>query len=61
VIESTHIDIGRLFNAVVENKVRRVVLTHLTETYDGEEALAAAHKAGLDNVTLAVDGMRVEL
>ena len=61
VIESTHIDVGRLFQAVVDNNVRRVLLTHLTETYDGEAALAAARKAGLDNVTLAADGMRIEI
>jgi ribonuclease Z len=61
VIESTHIDIERLFAAALENKVRRVVLTHLTETYDGEAALLAARKAGLDNVMLAMDGLRIEI
>ena len=61
VIESTHIDIERLFQAVTLNKVNRVVLTHLTETYDGDAALAAAQKAGLGNVTLATDGMRIEV
>lgn len=60
VIESTHIDVERLFEAVIEHNVRRVVLTHLTETYDGEAVLAAARKAGLDNVTIAADGMRIE-
>ncbi len=61
VIESTHIDIARLPDAIIENNVGRVVLTHFEEDYDTGRAMALAQKAGLGNLLIARDGMRVKL
>jgi ribonuclease BN (tRNA processing enzyme) len=61
IIESTHIDIAGLLDAIVENNVGRVVLTHFEEDYDTKKALALAQKAGLGNLLIARDGMRVKL
>ncbi len=60
VIESTHIDVPRLLDAVAKNHVRRVILTHIAEDYDIDQAMTLAHKAGLENVSLATDGMRID-
>jgi len=61
IIESTHIDIAPLLYAVIENNVRRVVLTHFEEDYDTEKALVMAQKAGVADLLIAHDGMRIEL
>jgi len=61
VVESTHIDVGNLLDASIANNVRRVVLTHIAEEYDTEGAMMSARKMGYDNLSIAYDGMRIEL
>lgn len=61
VIESTHISIPNLLDAVISNNIGQVVLTHIAEEFDTAEALALAQKAGVDNLSIAYDGMRIEL
>ena len=61
VVESTHIDIARLLQAIVAANVGRVVLTHIAEDYDVAQTLLAAHKAGVGNLCMAHDGMRIAL
>ena len=61
VIESTHINVANLLDAIISNNVRQVVLTHIAEEYDTAQALALAQKAGVENLSIAYDGMRIEL
>jgi ribonuclease BN (tRNA processing enzyme) len=61
VIESTHINIANLFDAIIDNDVRKVILTHIDDSYDPKEALDLALKNGIDNLFIAEDGMRVSL
>jgi len=61
VIESTHIDLGRVLEKAAERGVGRVVLTHLAEDYDVSQALAMGQKAGMANLLIAHDGLRIEL
>ncbi|MCP4570411.1 MAG: MBL fold metallo-hydrolase, partial [FCB group bacterium] len=60
VVESMHIDVGSLFEAVKENNVRRVVLTHLDENFDTHEVFTQAEKAGVKNLFFGSDGLRLE-
>jgi len=61
VVESTHINVEQLLEKTSENNVGRVILTHLTEDYDIGQALNIARKLGVDNFSIAHDGMRIEL
>jgi ribonuclease Z len=61
VIESTHIDVGKVLDAAIASNVRQVVLTHIAEEYDTESAVMSARKLGYDNLSIAYDGMRIEL
>lgn len=61
VTESTHIDIANLFDAIIENDVKKVILTHIDESYDPKEALGLARKNGIDNLMIAEDGMKISL
>jgi len=60
-VESTHIDLARLFDRARETPSTHYVLTHLGS---GEE-LSRLHErirdAGLDNMMLATDGLRLEM
>ena len=61
IVESTHVDVEALFEAARSSGAGRFVLTHLGE---GEERAGLRERiaaAGLDNVTLATDGLRLEM
>lgn len=61
VIESTHIDIGNLLERSAQKNIGRIVLTHIEEGYDVDQAVQIAWKQGADNLIIAQDGMRIEL
>ena len=61
VVESTHIDVSAMIQAVIEKGVGRLILTHVTEDYKIDETMALATKAGADNINMAEDGMRLDL
>lgn len=61
VIESTHIDLETVLARAAQDRVGRIVLTHIAEDYDIDIALSAARKMGLKNVEIAEDGMRIVL
>ncbi len=61
VVESTHIDVANLLGRVAVNNVGQVVLTHFEEDYDVSQAINAAKKLGLDNFSIAHDGMSLIL
>ena len=61
VIESTHIDVARLLQEMVPANVGQVVLTHIAEDYDVTKTLLVARKAGVGNLSIAYDGMRIAL
>ena len=59
VVESTHIEVERLLEKTIENNIGKVVLTHINEDYDIGQALRIARKLGVDNFSIAHDGMRI--
>jgi ribonuclease BN (tRNA processing enzyme) len=61
VVESTHIDVEHLLLTTIDNNVGRIVLTHFNEDYDVDQALTMAQKMGVTNLSIAEDGMRIEL
>lgn len=61
VIESTHIDLSELMAFVPGSDIKRWVLTHLGTPAEVNEIETALNSAGLTNVTLASDGMKIEL
>jgi len=61
IVESTHIDLQAVLEKASAEGVGRIVLTHIEEDYDSELALTAAKKLGLENVSVAEDGIRFRL
>jgi len=61
IVESTHIDMGALFESARSSGVGRFVLTHLGEKQDRDNLTAQIEAVGLDNVSLATDGLRLEM
>jgi len=61
VVESTHIKIEKLLERTIDSGVGRVILTHLDEDFDIERTLNIAGKLGVTNLSIAEDGMRIEL
>ncbi|MFH1686608.1 MAG: MBL fold metallo-hydrolase [bacterium] len=61
VVEVTHLDLSTLFSGSSVANIKRVVLTHLgtSDEIDGIKMLIAKH--GLDNVSIAHDGMIIPL
>ncbi len=60
-IESTHIDISYLFQKISEKNIGQIVLTHIDTDFDIDGARSQAAKAGLSDLLIAEDGMRIEL
>jgi ribonuclease BN (tRNA processing enzyme) len=61
VLESTHVDLAEFIEHAQTVKVGRFIITHLGTDEEIAAIQAMAAKAGLDNLTTAVDGMEVEL
>ncbi len=61
ILESTHIDLHEFVEHAQAVRVGRFILTHLGSDEEIAEIHAMAAKAGLDNLTTAMDGMEVEL
>jgi ribonuclease BN (tRNA processing enzyme) len=61
VIESTHIDMEQFMAFVPSSDVGRWVLTHLGSPAEVDDLRAALNSARLSNVTLAADGMKLEI
>jgi ribonuclease BN (tRNA processing enzyme) len=61
VVESTHIDIKNLLDIAVDKNVGRVILSHVDADLDVEQVMNLAGKLGMNNVSIAQDGMQVEL
>ncbi len=61
VIESTHIDLDEFLSYVPGSTVKQYILTHLGSPAEVKEIERALSAAGLSNVTLASDGMAIEL
>jgi len=61
VVESTHIDLTQFMSFVSTSDVKSWVLTHLGTPAEVAEIENALNSAGLANVTLADDGMKIDL
>jgi len=61
VIESTHIDLQRLFERAAQTPATRFVLTHLGGADDVARLRGQIAAAALENVTLVEDGLRLEM
>jgi ribonuclease BN (tRNA processing enzyme) len=61
VIETTHIDLDGLFIFAAESPETEFILTHLGDATEVLRLRERIHAAGLQNVRLAEDGMRVDL
>lgn len=61
VIESTHVDLGQFIEHARTISVGRWVITHLGTDKEVSEINRMISKAGLENVTTAIDGMEISL
>ncbi len=61
ILESTHVDLGEFIAHAQTIKVGRYVITHLGTDEEVKEINRKISKAGLDNVTTAVDGLEIAL
>lgn len=59
IVESTHIDLDQFFQFVSDSNVERFILTHLGDPDEVRELSQMAEKYGIDNVTIAVDGLEI--
>ena len=60
-VETTHVDLGALFEAARSSGVGRFVLTHLGEGEETSSLREQVATTGLDNISLATDGLRLEM
>ncbi|UCE17456.1 MAG: MBL fold metallo-hydrolase [Gemmatimonadota bacterium] len=62
-IEGTHIDIEDILSFLVEQHVRKTVVTHIPPELEGQEdhVRSLASKLGVASIRLAFDGMEVSL
>lgn len=61
IVESTHVDLERLFIQLQEKDTAKVLITHIAPDYDVDQARMTANKLGLQNVIFAEDGLSIEL
>ena len=61
IIESTHIDVARVVSRAVDDGVGQIVLTHIAEDYDVEQAVITAQKIGFPGLVIACDGLKIAL
>jgi ribonuclease BN (tRNA processing enzyme) len=61
IVEGMHVDLSRLGELCRENRVDRVLLTHLPEDFDLLAASRALARQGLRKVTAAREGLTIRL
>jgi ribonuclease BN (tRNA processing enzyme) len=61
--EGMHADLEKLFGLVAFNKVKKLILTHLSDKMyqEPEQILSLARKHGVGEVHLAEDGMKIKV
>ena len=60
-IETTHIKIDELLTAIEGKEINQVIATHLGTKDDIRKYVDTATKEGVSNLTVAMDGMEIEL
>lgn len=61
ILETTHFDIGQIFEFARQSTVQQYILTHISGPDTLEFILTQIKETGLKNVTVARDGLRIDL
>lgn len=59
--EGMHVDLSQLPGFLIEQRIRRCVLTHLSDSFDREAARVSFAKSGYEDIEFADEGLTVEI
>jgi len=61
ITELTHINLNEFFEFISSVNVGEYIITHLSSPFDGKRLQEEIKKSGNDNITIAMDGMELQL
>jgi len=61
ITELTHVDLDEFFSLTSQLPAERIIITHVDDDKSTENLLSLARDAGVTNLVVAQDGMRIEL